>query len=226
VFVERIEPAGLAAEDQDTLRLVMSFQGGDRSVFAILYTRYFDRVYSYLRIVCRDGHAAEDLTQQVFLAAFEAMPRYEIRRVPFRAWLFSIARRRAMTWLKERHRVDLRDPTDLVALDRQQETTTPEMLDWLSDHEVLLFVERLPLAQRQVLLLRYTLDLDHAATAAVLGTTTDNVRVLHHRALTFLRHRLSAVGRAPSASRHMPQRIRGCLRQAPVTRARRFALRS
>jgi RNA polymerase sigma-70 factor (ECF subfamily) len=225
VFVERLEPSELSAEDQDTLRLVTSFQAGDREVFGALYARYFDRVYMYLRVLCRDVHGAEDLAQRVFLAAFEALPRYEVRSVPFRAWLFSIARRRALSWLKDRHRVDVRDPGEFADIGGPGEASAPDVLSWLSDHEVLLFVERLPLAQRQVLLLRYTLDLDHTTTAKVLGTTPDNVRVLHRRALTFLRSRLAALGRAPAGSGHAPQRIRGCLGQAPVTRARRFALR-
>jgi RNA polymerase sigma-70 factor (ECF subfamily) len=225
VFVERLEPSGLHAEDVDTARLVARIQAGDRDSFAVLYLRYFDRVYGYLRVVFRDHDAAEDLTQQIFLAALEALPRYEIRDVPFRAWLFSIVRRRALTWLKRRQRLDVLDPTELARLDDERPPSpAPEVLDWLSDHELLLFVERLPVAQRQVLLLRYMLDFDHRTIAEVLGLSPENVRVLHHRALRYLRARLTALGRHPSAPSREPQRIRGCLRQAPVTRARRFAL--
>jgi DNA-directed RNA polymerase specialized sigma24 family protein len=85
-----------------------------------------------------------------------------------------------------------------------------------------MFVERLPLPQRQVLLLRYMLDLPHEATAKALGLSPENVRILHHRALRFLEERLTAIGRAPG---EVPRnRSRGTLKQAPVLRTRRFAL--
>jgi RNA polymerase sigma-70 factor (ECF subfamily) len=223
-FIERIEPSTRHAEDVDTAHLVMRIQGGERDAFAILYMRYFDRVYSYLRLVLRDADEAEDAAQQVFLQALEALPRYEYRGQPFRAWLFLIARNHALKQLARLGRVDVTDPGELS---RQLEASEPDdgeiALDWLTDRELLLFVERLPLSQRQVLALRFMLDLTHAETAELLGRTPNEVRKLQQRAMTFLRDRLAAVGREPA--RRVPRS--GC-RRAPkqvfVLRERRFAL--
>jgi RNA polymerase sigma-70 factor (ECF subfamily) len=224
-FVERLEPAGQQAEDLDTARLVVRIQGGDREAFGLLYLRYFDRVYGYLRVALGDAHEAEDAAQQIFIRVLEALPRYERRSsVPFRAWLFVVVRNYLRSELARRGRVEPVDPAtirrdnphDQHALEAQAQA-----LSWISDKDLLLFMERLPVAQRQVLLLRYMLDLTQEQTAAALGRSYEDVRKLQSRALRFLRARLSAVGCAPTRSR--PPMVRR-LRQAQVLRWRRFAL--
>jgi RNA polymerase sigma-70 factor (ECF subfamily) len=195
----------------------------DRDAFAELYRLYFDRVYGYMRLAVRESHTAEDATQQVFVNVFEALPRYERRSQPFRAWLFVIARNEALRSVRKTSRVELVDPAELS---RRRDLAADEAdlhaLDWISDGDLLLFMERLPLAQRQALALRYMLDLSHREIAAILGRSYDDVRVLLHRAQRFLRARLTAVGRDPT--RDASQRMLSRVPEATVLRARRFRL--
>jgi RNA polymerase sigma-70 factor (ECF subfamily) len=227
LFSQLMEPSDRDAEDLDTARLVARVQDGQRDLFAVLYMRYFDRVYSYLRMVIGDVHEAEDLTQTVFVKIMEALPRYERRRQPFRAWLFVVVRNEAVSHLRARGRarVDLEDPSELARLRIADPAPEPSLgaLDWISDDELMLFVERLPAVQRQVLLMRHMLDLNNVEIAAILGRTPNGVAVLHRRALAFLRERLTAIGREPK-QRTTP-RMRRWGRQAPVLRNRRWALR-
>jgi RNA polymerase sigma factor (sigma-70 family) len=228
LFVERLEPSGQESEDRDTARLVAAIQAGDSERFAELYMRYFDRVYGYLNVVFRDSHEAEDAAQQVFLNVLEALPRYERRTQPFRAWMFVIVRRHALERLEKSHRVDVVDPVELnrrsEANGEAQAEPGVSALDWISDPELLLFVERMPSAQRQVLMLRYMLDLDYGDIAKLMDRKIDDVRMLHHRARRFLEQRLRALGRGPRVGREQ-ERARTFLRQAPVLRARRYALK-
>jgi DNA-directed RNA polymerase specialized sigma24 family protein len=85
-----------------------------------------------------------------------------------------------------------------------------------------MFIERLPLAQRQVLLLRFMLDLSNDEIARVLDRSNDDVRLLQSRALRFLRDRLAAVGRTSTRPGRVPALRR--FRQVPVLRSRRYAL--
>jgi RNA polymerase sigma-70 factor (ECF subfamily) len=225
VFVERLEPVGERAEDIDTARLVARIQGGEQELFSQLYQRYFDRVYSYLRIVMRDDHEAEDGAQQVFLQVLNALPRYERQRGrPFRAWLFVIVRNYAIYQLRKHSRIELSDPATMPEEASVVDDESPGSLGWISDRELLMFVERLPLAQRQVLVLRFMLDLTHKEIAEVLGRSPEDVRILSHRALHFLRDRLTAIGREPERDA-VRERSKVYLRQRTVLRARRFALR-
>lgn len=215
-------------EDRDTARLVERFQAGDERAFDTLYTRYFKRVYNYLRVAIRDETEAEDLTQQVFVAMLEGLDRYEPRRGrPFRAWLFTIARNKAASELRREHPV-LTDPAELERhIDRSGAVEPPPEPDlaalrWITDSEVQLFLERLPLPQRQVLVLRYMFGLDTDEMADVLGVAPGTIRKRQARALSFLRSRLEAIGRGPEAPGLMG--TRAPLRPSAVLRGRRFSL--
>jgi RNA polymerase sigma-70 factor (ECF subfamily) len=223
VFVERFEPSALRAEDIDTARLVLRIQAGDPDGFSVLYARYFDRVYGYLSGILRDAHEAEDATQNVFMKVHGALPRFEYRGVPFRVWLFLAVRRHALSEIQKLGRMEVLERSEI---DRQRETPVERVegtvLEWISDRELLVFVERLPLSQRQVLLLRYVVGLSNTQIAAVLGRTPNDVAALHTRAIGLLRRRLTAVGRG--AARERRSRMRRWNPQAPVLRQRRFAL--
>jgi RNA polymerase sigma-70 factor, ECF subfamily len=223
VFARRREPVGRSAEDIDTAKLVGRIQAGDRDAFAMLYMRYFDRVYGYLRVLLRDPHAAEDVAQQVFAQAFTALPRFELDR-PFWVWLFVIMRNSALNELRRRGRLLPEDPAQVDRRRQLGEDPSADMeaLSWISDRELLMFIERLPLAQRQVLLLRYMLDLSNSEIASALNRSPADISLLHHRALKFLRGRLAALGRAPDHSKRL--RWQPVVRKATVLRSRRFAL--
>jgi RNA polymerase sigma-70 factor (ECF subfamily) len=211
-FVERLALGSEHAEDADTARLVLRWQGGDRSAFATIYERYFDRVFSYLRIALNDAHEAEDVTQQVFIQMMEALSRYELRSVPVRGWLFRIVRNHAISQARRSGRMRVEDPE---IVDRRRDGAGAEessdVAEWLSDADVLVLVERLPLAQRQVLMLRYMLDMSFHEIGQVLYRSPEAVRQLHQRAVGSLRARLHALGRTSSAE---PLRV-------PMTTARR-----
>jgi RNA polymerase sigma-70 factor (ECF subfamily) len=226
VFVERILPTSQQREDEDAARLVVRFQAGERDVFGQLYMQYFNSVYAYLRVLFRnDPHQAEDLTQQVFTNALAALDRYERRAQPFRAWLFVIVRNLAFDEFRRTNRSDVLDPAEMTRRHERSthEDTNLEALSWISDRELLMLIERLPLPQRQVLVLRHMLGLTTAEIGAILGRTTVDVRMLDSRARRFLEQRLTALGRAPTTDdrRHQWRTRR---RNLPVGRARRFVL--
>ena len=225
VFLERVAPSSEREEDLEVAWVVNRAQSGDRSAFADLYLRYFDRMYEYLRALVRDHHEAEDLAQQVFVEAYAGIGSYERRNVPFRAWLFTIARNRAIDHLRRASRLDLEGNGEVERrVERDDHPPEPSLhsLAWISDRDLMLFVDRLPIAQRQVIVLRFMLDMSHAEIAGVLGRSATDIRTLQYRGLRFLEQRLTAIGREPVAGRR--SRMRVYRRQAPVLRMRRFSL--
>lgn len=68
----------------------------DHLAFDVIYERYRERVYVYMRTRTRNAEDASDLTQQVFLQALDALPRYRGDSSAIAAWLFRIARNTAI----------------------------------------------------------------------------------------------------------------------------------
>jgi RNA polymerase sigma-70 factor (ECF subfamily) len=195
-FVERLEPSTQHAEDLDTARLVALFQAGDTDAFTALYIRYFDRVYAYLHMLLGDAESAEDATHEAFARIFEELPSYERGRRPVRAWLFSAVREAAVSRLRAPENAGIEDPLPAGSeLERAaHEDEELHALHWVTDRDLQLLVEHLPPAQRQVLLLRYMLDLPSSEVAEIIGRTQDEVRELQDRAVTVMRGELKGMG--------------------------------
>lgn len=212
-FLERLEPSTLEREDADTARLIARLQAGDDSVFDLLYERYFNRVYSYLAVTLGDTDDIEDISQEVFTRILEAIPRYERRAAPFRAWLFRIVRNTAITRLRERHRLTLESPEDIG---RRQDDIDDVLQDvserWIEDRSVVAVVAELPVVQRQVIVLRYMVGMSPSEIAVVLERSPAAVRQLQHRAMLFLRSRLNPP--------ETPNPKSAALRRAPPDRHR------
>jgi RNA polymerase sigma-70 factor (ECF subfamily) len=230
-FSNPMEPEEQAAEDLDTDRLIVRVQEGHKDEFAKLYTRYFDRVYSYLRGIFKDPHEAEDAAQEVFIKVMAALPGFKQRSEPFRAWLFVIVRNHAIDELRKRGRVELVEPAEIEALAgvtaaslEVTEEAERAVLSWLSDSDLTVFAERLPLVHRQVLVLRFVFDLPAARIGEILGLSADNVRAIQSRAIIFLRKRLAAMGRTPVGNGDRIE-IAARIPQAYVLRKRRFTLK-
>jgi RNA polymerase sigma-70 factor (ECF subfamily) len=202
-FVERIAPTPRQREDAEAARLVGGIQAGEEG-FEALYGRYFDAVLAYARVVLRDEHGGLDVAQQTFARALEALPRYEWRGQPVRAWLFTIARNALIDHRAKLNRIRPEDPA-VLARRREHAAPEPPRLGSLGDGELQRTVGRLPLPQRQVIVLRYMNDLSYPEIADLLGRSPDAVRQIHQRALARLRARLGGelaprpVGRAVPA---------------------------
>jgi RNA polymerase sigma-70 factor, ECF subfamily len=75
----------------------------DPQRFTVLYDRYFGDMFRFILRRVGDRDLSGDLTQDTFLKAMLALPRYQFRGLPFRAWLYRIALNEVrMYWRKKK----------------------------------------------------------------------------------------------------------------------------
>lgn len=161
----------------------------DPTAFAVLYQRYFARVYRYLRIRLQSEEDAADLTQQVFLKALDALPRYQSRRAPFAAWLFTIARNTLADRFRRRPvTLPLEAAGDLLA-DHEMETA---MLRRESLEQLHVLLSALNTEARDLLALRFAAGLTTPEIAAILGKRPEAVRKSLSRLLQSLKEQYHA----------------------------------
>lgn len=162
--------------------LVIEAQAGDRSAFEALFRARLEPVTRYVGAIVRDPGMTEDAVAETFLQVWRDLPRLR-RPERFEAWLFRIAHNRAINELnRQRPSVPLEAVRELPEADRA--ASPAARAEARADAEaVRAALLRLPLAQRQVLTLRYLEELSHNEIAAQLGKTSQAVRALRQRAL-------------------------------------------
>src|SRR4051812_5231612 len=84
-------------------------QLGDAAGLGYLYARFADDVRRRVARVLRDGHDAEDLTQEIFARLPRTIRHYEDRGLPFGGWLMRVAHNAALDELRRPHDVPLGD---------------------------------------------------------------------------------------------------------------------
>lgn len=156
----------------DEAGVVRRAQAGDRAAQSTLVERYWDRVHRWLFHLCRDGHQADDLTQETFLRALANLNRFEPGTC-LPAWLFRIGHNVFASQLRKAHRADKPLPDDL--LDRaegpQAQAEAGEMTRRLEQA-----IDKLPVEFRGALLLRVNEGMSFREIADVLGLTEETAR--------------------------------------------------
>lgn len=157
----------------------------DRHAFAQLYEATYRRVFGYLLARVGEQAAAEDLLQEVYLAALQAIGRFRGRTEgEFIGWLLKIAHAKVMDRFRSQYRhpelqtsdvppTDLKDPLDTI----DQRLRIDEISDALA---------QLTEDQRNVVLNRMVLGLDLEETSKLMGKHVGSIKALQHRALARL----------------------------------------
>ena len=158
----------------------------DIDAFQSLYEAHLDTVYRYVHYKVGNGQLAEDLTQHIFLKAWEAIHRYQWRELPFQHWLLRLARNAVIDHYRSTKpaNASLLDPSG-DGTDPEAELAQSEMVHMLQEA-----VRQLPDEQREVIVLRFIEQMPHAEVAKHLGKSAATVRVIQHRALQALRRLL------------------------------------
>ena len=189
------EPGGPHPDDREIAR---RFAAGDEQAMAWAYERWAGQVHGMAVRAFGSGPDAEDVTQQVFVAAWTGRAGYKPESGPLPAWLVGICRHKiADTWArrdKERRQADaaiteLRaTPTGPVAAG--VDTAVTDRLVVLDE------LDLLGQPQRGIIELAFFEDLTHAQIATRTGLPLGTVKSHIRRTLERLRSRLEVDGAA------------------------------
>ena len=163
--------------------LVADAQRGDEQAVECLFVQLQPRLLRFL--VAHEPRAADDIASEVWLAVATRISEFEGDWSDFRAWFFSIARRR----LADHRRTAVRRRTDVVdgtvfEIQPSRERTEDVALASLAGQDAAkLITSTLNGDQAEVLLLRVLGDLDVDQVAVIMQRSPNWVRVTQHRAV-------------------------------------------
>ena len=164
---------------QSDERLIALTRRGQHAAFEALCSRYQSRLLSFCRHMLGSREDAEDVLQEVFAAAFNAVLADE-REINVRPWLYRIARNRSLNHLRRASAVGV-DSMDVHFADHGM-STGDRAIRRESFRELLSDVHDLPETQRTALLLREIDALSYEQIAHAMETTVPSVKSLLVRA--------------------------------------------
>jgi RNA polymerase sigma-70 factor (ECF subfamily) len=162
---------------------IRACQGGDLAGLEAIFGKYHRQLYAYLLAMLRSHHAAEDLTQDIFVKLHAQIGSYRFQS-PFHHWLFRLARNQAIDHLRrEKVRTTTSldaEPVEGTALRERVPSKGEDAAEILVGSEraaqVRAAVENLPEGFREVVVLREWEDLSYEDIAERLGLSVGTVK--------------------------------------------------
>jgi len=179
----------------DTEALVLRCQCGDRLAVEALILRYQNYVYRLCFLVMRNEQDAEDMTQETFIRAFRALPRFEVREGKnFEGWLYRIAVNACRSRMRRKWYQVLPWPEPApVLVGEPEEQPDRVLIQGETRQEMLTAIDSLGEKHRLVVILRYYAGLSNEEIAEVLsipsGTVRSRLHVVRKRLKNVLKER-------------------------------------
>lgn len=172
--------------------LIQKVQQGLTEAFGDLYERYAATIYRFVCLRLGSHEDAEDLTEEIFIRAYNNLPKYDERGIPFAAYLFQIARNALIDYYrKNRNSLTSIDDISISGMDPEPEDVVSRKLDF---QDLQRMMESLPEDYRNVLTLRFLNGMTPEETALMMNRSEGAVRVLQFRALAALKRLLNRGG--------------------------------
>ncbi len=185
------------SEPADEADLVRRAKARDALVWASWHDQYYPLIYRYAYSRLSSRSDAEDVASQVFLEAMKSIGRYDYRGRPILAWFYGIASHVVSKRRRQLGRSEQLPDMELL-LDTQKLITIEDA----SLTRVMLYeaLSRLKPEHRDVLVLRFLLDLPSSQVAEILGKSEAATYSLQVRAMNALRRDLSFAPNDSSAT--------------------------
>ena len=177
--------------------LIRRAQRGDGEAFRQLVEAYQTQVYRLALRMCGES-AADDVTQEAFLAAWRALPDFR-GDCRFSTWLYRLTTNAGIDWLRREKRH--RSADDVTELELPDDAPSPQELAERGETQeaVRRALGQLSEEHRQVLLLRYMQELDYGEIADALEISEGTVKSRISRAKGRLRELLDGGGNFSAA---------------------------
>ena len=173
--------------------LVKSAQKGDAEAFAGVYDCFVDQIYRYVyfRVPKED---AEDVTEMVFLKAWEKLKQYKSGKKSFSAWVFRIAHNLIVDSYRFKKDRDFSELTPDIPEYRREHNPINMTESSIHADKLLIALSKMKKNYKQVVILKFINELSNAEIAQILKKNEGSVRILQFRALKILKKELQELG--------------------------------
>ncbi|HPU94546.1 MAG TPA: sigma-70 family RNA polymerase sigma factor [Candidatus Gracilibacteria bacterium] len=185
------EPFSLTNDEIE--ELVLRAKNGDVDAFGGVYDHYVDQIYKYVYFRVPAGEA-EDITETVFMKAWEKIYQYKPKKKGFGAWLFRIAHNLIVDSYRSAKDRDVSELDENIPEYRREHNPVKMTEDVFHSEVLRKALSKIHKNYRQIIVLKFINELSNEEIAKVLGKREGSVRILQFRALKELRVQLEEFG--------------------------------
>ncbi len=157
--------------------LMAGLAAGDRDSLAALYHRTRAAVYGLALSYLKNGHDAQDVTQDTFVRVWEKAPQYQAKGKPL-SWILTIAKNLSLMKLREKGKTQDLEPQEWESLAIDSPAVT-----WEDRQLLLAALKQLSAQEEQIVILHAVTGMRHREIASLLDLPLPTVLSKYHRAL-------------------------------------------
>ena len=169
--------------------LIRAYLKGKDTAFDSLFRRWERPLFSFVFRLMRDPQAAEDVFQQTWMKVLKGLSDYH-EKGKFSSWLFGIANHCCIDEIRKKTRARINDCVSAAGMDNfESQVSNPERKLLKSEELQLLekAVDRLPLEQKQVVLMRLHGEMPFKEIARILDSPLNTILGRMHYAMNNLK---------------------------------------
>jgi RNA polymerase sigma-70 factor (ECF subfamily) len=184
----RPRPALVPAAERSSEQLLELVSRGDERAYETLYTRHSATVFGLARTVLRDPHQAEEVAQEVLLEIWRTAPRFDPGKGSARAWISTMAHRRAVDRVRSSQASRARDEAvGARSVERDYDDVTEQVETRLDVERVRHCLDGLTPRQRDTVQLAYYGGHSYSSVATMLKLPLGTVKTRMRDGLIRLR---------------------------------------
>ncbi len=169
--------------------LIARLRGGESAAGEVLVRKYYQPLVRYLQRLVGNDQVAEEMHQQTWLSVLEHLDRFDPLACNggFKAWLFRIATNKANDFWRSSGREKVAKAGLKLVTDEELPSASHRMEGSEMEAKLKEAIEKLPEAQRQVLVLRYYSNMKFVEIAELLGCPLNTALGRMHKAMLKLK---------------------------------------
>lgn len=157
----------------------------DRTKFKVLYEKYFESIFTFIRRKVGDEQLTADLTSLVFLKAITKLDKFKFRNKPFGAWLYRIAMNEVYQYFRKNKKVQ-QVPLNHRAVKKLGDELEEENAEHLKQ-KLKLVIQKLSRKEVELIELRFYQNLSFREVGVILDISENNAKVRMHRLIKKLK---------------------------------------
>ncbi len=161
--------------------IIQRIMGGEIEAYRELIQRYQHMIFVFIYKMVNNRSDAEDLTQEVFVKAYEKLSTYR-GDSQFSTWLHTMARNKTIDFLRKRKYTESDEQLAFVPSQIREESPQESLLSKEQRREIEEAFAKLSESYREVIVLRCTHEYPFEKIAAMLGVAESTARVRYLRA--------------------------------------------